>query len=216
MGNAKQNQNENQNQNQGHNLSQNSSSFQEASGSTTRVSFENTPNPATLKFNLPFEVTVVGFDCPTAQESDRSPLASKIFGFPWTQSVFVGPNYITVTKQDWVEWNVLAEPLAGLIQEHLDRGEPVVVEVTGLDENEDSALDSPLVKEIKALLNREIRPVVALDGGDISFAKLEGEVLSIRMKGACSGCPSSQATLKEGIEVRIRQAFPQIREVIAI
>ncbi len=181
-----------------------------------KVSFETTPNPATLKFNLPFEVTTVGFECANAQDTDRSPLASKIFGFPWTQSVFVGPNYLTITKQDWVDWNVLAEPLSGLIQEHLDRGEPVVVEVQNMPDTESDENDSPIVKEIKSLLNREIRPVVALDGGDITFAKFEDDVVYLKMKGACAGCPSSQATLKDGIEVRMKEAFPQIKEVVAI
>ncbi len=185
-------------------------------GSTIKVSYESTPNPATLKFNLPFEVTVVGFECATAQETERSPLASKIFGFPWTQSVFVGPQYLTVTKQDWVDWKVLAEPLSGLIQEHLDRGEPVVVEVADHINDESDENDTPLIKEIKALLNKEIRPVVALDGGDISFVKFENEIVYLKMKGACAGCPSSQATLKDGIEVRLKEAFPQVKEVLAI
>lgn len=184
-------------------------------GEFMKVSFESTPNPATLKFNLPFEVTVAGFECASAQETERSPLASKIFGFPWTQSVFVGPNYLTITKQDWVDWNVLAEPLSGLIQEHLDRGEPVVVEVAHNTVESDEN-DSPIVKEIKALLNREIRPVVALDGGDITFVKFEDEIVYLKMKGACAGCPSSQATLKDGIEVRMKEAFPQIKEVVAV
>lgn len=180
-----------------------------------KISFEPTPNPATLKFNLPFQVTNVGFECATAQETERSPLAAKIFGFPWTQSVFVGPTYVTVSKQDWVDWNVLAEPLAGLIQEHIERGEPIVVEIETPVESDDEN-DPPLVKDIKGILNREIRPVVALDGGDISFVKLENDILYLRMKGSCSGCPSSQATLKDGIEVRIRETFPQIKEVVAI
>lgn len=181
-----------------------------------KVTFEPTPNPATLKFNLPFEVTSVGFECATAQETERSPLASKIFGFPWTQSVFVGPTYVTITKQDWVDWSVLAEPLTGLIQEHLDRGEDVVVEVADATNDESDENDSPIVKDIKILLNREIRPVVALDGGDITFAKFENEIVYLKMKGACAGCPSSQATLKDGIEVRLKEAFPQIKEVVAI
>lgn len=179
-----------------------------------KINFEPTPNPATLKFTLPFQVTNVGFECQSAQDTERSPLAAKIFGFPWTQSVFVGPDYVTITKQDWVEWNVLAEPLAGLIQEHIDRGEPIVVEVTAVEE--DDSNDTPLTKEIKGILNREIRPVVALDGGDISFVKLEDDILYLRMKGSCAGCPSSQATLKDGIEVRIKESFPQIKEVVAI
>jgi Fe-S cluster biogenesis protein NfuA len=178
-----------------------------------QVQFEATPNPSTMKFMLHQKVTEQGFDCPTAQDAERSPLASKIFGFPWTSSVYVGPDFITVTKQDWVDWEILAQPLAGLIQEHLDSNQPVVLELVV---DEDSANDSQIVKEIKSLLNREIRPVVALDGGDIVFHKYEDNVLQIHMKGACAGCPSSTATLKEGIEVRMREAFPEIREVISV
>lgn len=179
------------------------------------VTFETTPNPSTLKFNLPFEVTTSGFEIKNAMEAERSPLASKIFGFPWTQSVFVGPNYLTVTKQDWVEWKVLSQPLAGLIQEHLEKGEPVVLDLKEFHEESD-ANDSEIIVAIKDLLNREIRPVVALDGGDITFSKLENDILFLSMKGACAGCPSSQATLKDGVEVRVKQVFPQIKEVVAI
>lgn len=183
--------------------------------SVQKVSFEPTPNPATMKFMLHQKVTDQGFDCPTAQEAERSPLASKIFGFPWTSSVYVGPDFITVTKQDWVEWELLAQPLSGLIQEHMERNEPVVVELVA-HSNEDDANDTPIVKEIKALLNREIRPVVALDGGDIVFSKYENNILYIHMKGACAGCPSSQATLKDGVEVRMKEVFPEIVEVVSI
>lgn len=180
-----------------------------------KVSFENTPNPATLKFLLHRTVTDEGFDCPTVQDADRSPLAAKIFGFPWTSSVYVGPDFITVTKQDWVDWELLANPLTGLIQEHMDRDEPVVVNwVTATEE--DDANDLPIVRNIKSVLNREIRPVVALDGGDIVFHKYENQILYIHMKGACSGCPSSQITLKEGVETRMRELFPEIQEVVAV
>lgn len=180
----------------------------------TPVSFEPTPNPATMKFLLHRRVTDEGFDCPTVQDADRSPLAAKIFGFPWTSSVYVGPDFITVTKQDWVDWELLAQPLTGLIQEHLDRDEPVVVSFVTAPEEDPS--DSPMVRNIKSVLNREIRPVVALDGGDIVFHKYEDNVLYIHMKGACSGCPSSTVTLKEGIEARMRELFPEIIEVVSV
>lgn len=179
-----------------------------------KVTFENTPNPATLKFLLQRQVTEESFDCPTAQEAERSPLAAKLFGFPWTSSVFVGQDFITVTKQDWVEWDLLAEPLTGLIQEHLDKGEPVVVKVQAT--SEESADDTPMVRQIKNLLNTEIRPVVALDGGDIVFNKYENNILYIHMRGACAGCPSSTATLKDGIETRMKEVFPEIQEVVSI
>lgn len=180
-----------------------------------KVTFESTPNPATLKFLLQRHVTDEAFDCPNPQEAERSPLAAKLFGFPWTSSVYVGSDFITVTKQDWVEWGMLAEPLAGLIQEHLDKGEPVALK-TPPHSADVSENDSPMVQQIKNLLNTEIRPVVALDGGDIVFSKYENNILYIHMRGACAGCPSSTATLKEGIEVRMKEAFPEITEVVAI
>ena len=156
-----------------------------------------------------------GFDCPNVQEADRSPLAAKIFGFPWTSSVYVGSDFITVTKQDWVDWELLAAPLSSLIQEHLNSNEPVVVEILK-HTPEDDANDSPMVRNIKSVLNREIRPVVALDGGDITFHKYENQVLYVHMRGACAGCPSSQVTLKEGIETRMKELFPEISEVVSV
>jgi Fe-S cluster biogenesis protein NfuA len=182
--------------------------------SSNPVTFEPTPNPATLKFLLHRPVTDEAFDCPSAGEAERSPLAAKIFGFPWASSVFVGNDFITITKQDWVDWSMLAEPLCGLIQEHLDSGEPVVISLQTLDT--ESVDDSPIVKRIKGVLNTEIRPVVALDGGDILFNKFENNILYIHMRGACAGCPSSTATLKDGIEVRMKEVFPEIQEVVAI
>lgn len=183
--------------------------------SQNSIRYENTPNPATLKFHFPQIVTDTGFDVPSARESERSPLASKIFGFPWTSSVYVGPDFMTITKQDWVDWSVLAEPLAGLIQEHFDRGEPVVIDIPE-DADDNSENDSPIVKEIKRILKDEIRPMVALDGGDIVFSSYVDGIVSLHMKGSCAGCPSSQATLKDGIEVRLKELLPEIKEVQAV
>ena len=92
-----------------------------------QVTFEPTPNPATMKFKISNRISEQNLEFLNAQDAERSPLANKIFGFPWTNSIFIGGDFVTVTKQDWVEWNVLAEPLAGLIQEHLDRGELVLL-----------------------------------------------------------------------------------------
>lgn len=178
------------------------------------VTFEPTPNPATMKFNFSKQISSQSFDFQNLESTENSPLAAKIFGFPWTASVFLGENFITVTKQDWVNWEILAQPLSGLLAEHLENGEPVIIELKAtLDE---SANDSETVKQIKKLLQNEIKPVVALDGGDIVFVKYEDQILSLKMLGACSGCPSSQATLKDGIEVRMKQAIPEIKEVIAV
>jgi len=183
-----------------------------------QVTPESTPNPATMKFNFSEAIVEGTHDFPTAVEAERSPLASKIFGFPWTSGVFLGPNFISVTKQDWVDWEVLAEPLAGLIREHLDSGSPILVERLEVSESADDehATDTEIVKKIKRILKNEIRPVVAMDGGDVAFASYQDGVLALQMKGSCAGCPSKSATLKDGIEVRFREVLPEIKEVIAV
>ncbi|MCX7979109.1 MAG: NifU family protein [Bdellovibrionaceae bacterium] len=184
----------------------------------SKVTFEATPNPATMKFYLHRTVTTESFDFSNVSEADISPLASKIFGFPWTAGVFLGPDFLTVTKQDWVDWDVLAEPLAQLIENHISSGLPVVDKRDSSNSNvsDISESDPEVVKRIKRVLNSEIRPVVAMDGGDVEFSHFEDGVVYLRMRGSCNGCPSSQATLKEGIEVRLKQAVPEIREVLSI
>lgn len=183
-----------------------------------KVQFESTPNPATLRFLLPVTVAEDTKEFTSVQETQSSPLANKLFGFPWMSGVLIGPQFVAVTKQDWVDWDVLAEPLAGLIQEHLESGQPFYLEPEVLQQKmeEDSAEDTPIVRQIKQILVQEIRPMVQLDGGDIVFYKYEDQVVYVHMKGACSGCASSQITLKEGIEVRLKQAIPEIMEVVSV
>lgn len=181
---------------------------------SVQVTFENTPNPATLKFNFSEAVTHTSCEFPDVSSTDHSPLAAKIFGFPWVSAVYISETFMTVTKQDWVDWKVLSHPLAGLIAEHINSGNAIFI--TRSIDPEIHENDTPVVKQIKKVLREEIKPVVALDGGDVEFAKFENQILYIQMKGACSGCPSSQATLKEGIEVRLKQAIPEIQSVEAI
>lgn len=185
-----------------------------ATTSSMKVTFESTPNPSTMKFNFNQKISSVSADFPDLASAERSPLAAKVFGFPWTSSVFIGEDFMTVTKQDWVDWEILSAPLAGLLAEHIDTGLPVMIDFVAA--NDESENDLPIVKQIKQLLQNEIKPVVALDGGDIVFAKYEDQILYIHMRGACAGCPSSQATLKDGIEVRMKQVFPEIKEVVSI
>jgi Fe-S cluster biogenesis protein NfuA len=186
-----------------------------SNSSNVNVHVESTPNPATLKFVFSGPVTEHTAEFSNAQDAERSPLASKLFGFPWTQAVYIAPQFVSVTKQDWVDWDVLAEPLSGLIKEHLDAGLPLLLDGLAIS-NDENPNDSEIVKRIKQALNRDVRPVVALDGGDVVFAKFENQILSLQMKGACAGCPSSSATLKEGIEVRMRELFPEIKEVVSV
>ncbi len=179
-----------------------------------KVTFEPTPNPATMKFNFNQKISDQSFDFPNVEASEKSPLAAKIFGFPWTAAVYLGEDFVTVTKQDWVDWDILATPLAGLLGEHIESGLPVMIKLeASLDE---SLTDSDVVKQIKRILQNEIKPVVALDGGDIVFSKYEDHILYLRMQGSCAGCPSSQATLKDGIEVRMKELIPEIKEVVSV
>ena len=181
-----------------------------------KITAESTPNPATLTFRFSQPVLDRTLHFETAAESERSPLASKIFGFPWTSRISLGEDHISVTKQDWVDWEILAQPLTDLIQEHFDQNLPVLVSFESGAEDDASPGDSDVVQQIKTILRRDIRPVVALDGGDIVFAKYEDHKLYVHMKGSCQGCPSSQATLKDGIEARMKELLPEITEVISI
>jgi Fe-S cluster biogenesis protein NfuA len=202
------------------------------------VRFETTPNPQTLRFTADEAVaqlpgrtfTEKPVEYKNAAEAQFSPLAKKLFGFPWAAGVYIGRDFITVTKQDWVDWDIIAEPLAGLIEEHLESGAPVVnvaktvetsaAATSGVVDPSDTSLaqpgDSAAVIEIKRVLNEEIRPMVAQDGGDVEFSSFENGIVYLHMRGSCAGCPSSTATLKLGIETRLQEAVPEIREVLAI
>ncbi len=167
-----------------------------------------------MKFNFGQKIADESCDFPNVESTDKSPLAAKIFGFPWTAAVYLGEDFVTVTKQDWVDWDILATPLAGLLGEHIESGNPVLIKLEA--STDESANDSEVVKQIKRIIQTEIRPAVALDGGDIVFSKYENDILEIHMRGACAGCPSSQATLKDGIEVRMKELIPGLKEVIAV
>ncbi len=178
-----------------------------------QISVESTPNPATLKFQFDFDIPLTeGVEINNPGESDFSPLAAKIFGFPWTSKIFLGKNFISVTKQDWVDWESLAEPLRGLIQEHFEAGEPAIIEAKPADAGF-VAEDTEIVRKIKSVLANEIRPFVAMDGGDIVFHNFSDGILQVKMQGSCNGCPSAAATLKDGVEVRMKELIPEVLEV---
>ncbi len=183
------------------------------------VFYEATPNPQSMKFIVTAMIADESVNITNTAEAARSPLAQKILGFPWASGVFIGPTFVTVTKQEWVDWSVLAEPLCDLIKEHLTSRLPVLLKPAADKapaNDADSDDDSPTVRQIKKILREEIRPAVAMDGGDIVFEKFEDGRVYLHMQGACSGCPSSAYTLKEGIETRLREALPEIQEVIAL
>ncbi len=177
------------------------------------IQTEPTPNPATLKFLPGVEVMGEG----TANFSDaaaavHSPLATRLFAIEGVDGVFLGGDFITVTKSAVYDWAVLTPLLLAAIMDHFTSGQPVV----GDDYAGGAAAggeDDEIVTAIKELLETRVRPAVAQDGGDIVFRAFEDGVVYLHMQGACSGCPSSTATLKHGIENMLRYYIPEVTEV---
>jgi Fe-S cluster biogenesis protein NfuA len=178
------------------------------------IETEGTPNPATLKF-LPGR-DVMGertADFASADAAERSPLATALFGLPGITRVFLGGDFITVTKNDSQAWQSLKPQVLGAIMEHFVAGRPVIEgDADELDEDVEPA-DAEIVAQIKELLDTRVRPAVASDGGDIVFRGYRDGIVKLHMQGACSGCPSSRATLKHGVENMLRHYVPEVLSV---
>lgn len=182
------------------------------------IQTEATPNPATLKFLPGRDVMGQGTrEFRSPDDANASPLAEKLFGIPGVTGVFFGSDFVSVTKEAG-EWQHLKPAVLGAIMEHYLSGAPILSagaaeEITG-DEFFDPA-DSETVDAIKELLETRIRPAVAGDGGDITFKGFRDGVVYLTMKGSCSGCPSSTATLKNGIQNLLRHFLPDVQSVEA-
>ena len=180
------------------------------------IQTEATPNPATLKF-LPGRPVLEGgtLEMRDRAEAAKSPLAERLFGIPNISGVFYGSDFITVTKTDG-EWQQLNPLILGAIMEHFMSDAPILKEgETGAAADEEffDAADADTVKTIKELIETRVRPAVANDGGDITFRGFKDGVVYLAMKGACSGCPSSTATLRHGIQNLLRHFVPDVTEV---
>jgi len=179
------------------------------------IETESTPNPATLKF-LPGQ-DVMGLataDFASAASAARSPLATALFGLPGVARVFLGGDFVSVTKTDAVAWDALKPQVLGAIMDHFVSGQPTVDPTAGDDdllaEEDVDPADAEVVEQIKELLDTRVRPAVAGDGGDIVFRGFRDGVVRLHMQGSCSGCPSSRATLKHGIENMLRHYVPEV------
>ncbi len=182
------------------------------------IQTEQTPNPATLKFLPGCTVMPSGTaNFPDRESAWRSPLAERLFQMVEIGGVFLGGDFITVTKGEDSDWHQLKPAVLAVIMEHFTAGRPVVAEQTGdAGAAADEAEDDEIVAQIKELLETRVRPAVAMDGGDIVFHDFEDGVVYLHMQGSCSGCPSSTATLKAGIENMLRHYIPEVVEVRAI
>ncbi|KAF0675329.1 NifU family protein [Profundibacterium mesophilum] len=180
------------------------------------IQTESTPNPATLKF-LPGQTILEAgtADFPTIETSGKSPLAARIFAVDGTAGVFLGNDFVTVTKAEAVEWDHIKPAVLGAIMEHFQSGQPVMAsdaEASGGHAVHEGP-DGEIVGQIKELLDTRVRPAVAQDGGDITFHGFERGIVYLHMQGACAGCPSSTLTLKMGIENLLRHYIPEVVEV---
>jgi Fe-S cluster biogenesis protein NfuA len=179
------------------------------------IQTEATPNPATLKF-LPGRPVLEGgtLDLRDAAAAAKSPLAERLFGIKGVNGVFYGSDFITVSKADG-EWPQLKPAILGAIMEHFMSGAPLLNE-GGESAAEDEffeAADEEIVTTIKDLIETRVRPAVANDGGDITFKGFKEGIVYLHMKGACSGCPSSTATLRHGIQNLLKHYVPEVVEV---
>jgi Fe-S cluster biogenesis protein NfuA len=179
------------------------------------IQTEQTPNPATLKFLPGREVMTAGTaDFPAAETAARSPLASALFGVEGVRGVFFGSDFVTVTKGDDRDWQLLKPAILAVIMEHFTSGQALFAAGAAGEAQADGD-EGEIVAQIKELLETRVRPAVAQDGGDIVFRSFEDGVVFLHLQGSCSGCPSSTATLKAGIENLLRHYIPEVREVRA-
>lgn len=180
------------------------------------IQTEDTPNPETLKFMPGENVLVKGTeDFSNINAAKISPLASRLFEVEGVSRVFLGSAFISVTKNIDVDWNNLKPSILTGIMGHYASGFPVLND-SQINELEENAVeDTETIKQIKDLLETRVRPAVAMDGGDITFCSFQDGVVTLQMKGACAGCPSSTATLKMGIENMLRHYIPEVTEVKA-
>ncbi len=181
------------------------------------IQTEATPNPETLKFLPGREVMQDGSaDYRDAEAAAQSPLATRLFAIDGIKGVFLGSDFISVTKGE-AEWQHLKPEILGAIMDHFMSGSAVIEgdgEAAIAEDFDDK--DIAVVETIKELLDTRVRPAVANDGGDITFHGFRDGIVYLHMRGACAGCPSSTATLKNGIENLLRHFCPEVEEVQAI
>ncbi len=181
-----------------------------------RMHAERTPNPNSVKWVVSQPLLAPGRSAQFTEKvgADVSPLAAALFAVSGVEGVFVGSSFVTVTKSERVEWSELAQAIVDAIKQFAGSGEEAVVGASLSDRA--AATDGSIADRIRDILENEIRPAVAMDGGDVIFAGFYDGRVELQLQGSCSGCPSSGATLKHGIEARLKEAIPEVTEVVAV
>jgi len=181
------------------------------------VNLEFTPNPNTLKFVVNRTLVPQGAaNFLEKAKAEKSPLALKIFGVEGVESLLIGTNFVTITKAADGNWDTLADRIPETLETHIRSGDLHFDK--DWDWNKPShgsgGKDSAIEKKICEILDKDIRPAVAMDGGDITFNRYEDGIVYLHLQGACSSCPSSIMTLKMGVENRLKESIPEIKEVV--
>ncbi len=191
---------------------------------------ESTPNPASMKFVANRMLIAEGATAQylSAGETAKAPLPAKLFQFPFVKGVFVSANFITVTKSDIVSWDDITLELREVLRDYLGKGLPVIDELPAKEIHTDSKFNETTTvftehsvpqteaeHKIVEVLEQYIRPAVEQDGGLITFRSFTDGIVTVQLKGACSGCPSSTVTLKAGIEALLKRLVPGVKEVVA-
>lgn len=176
---------------------------------------ESTPNPDTMKFVfnrmiLPGESA----DFPVAEKATNSPLAKNLFEFNFVNGVFIMNNFVTITRSPGIEWEEIIPIMKEFLKSYISAGEPVMLE-TIPEVTRDFGDDNGIVNQVKEILDTYIKPAVEMDGGQISFRDYENGIVTVELRGSCSGCPSSTVTLKRGIEGMLTRMVPEVKEVVA-
>lgn len=173
---------------------------------------EATPNPGSMKFVINRMICPnESVDFRKSEEVKNSPLASSLFEFQYVKGIFIMNNFITITKTEESEWTTIIPELRGFLKEYIEAGKVVIEKKTELSEEE----ENEVITKIKKLLTDHVKPAVEMDGGAIDFKSFDHGVVTVTMKGSCSGCPSSTLTLKAGIENLLKRMVPEVEAVEA-
>jgi Fe-S cluster biogenesis protein NfuA len=180
------------------------------------IQLEWTPNPSTLKYVVDKPLLPRGAINFTSLEKakERSPLAEKLMSIPGVTGVMLGTSFVTITKGDEGEWDELNDQVMALLDDHLSSDAPIII--GELETAHSPGAGGDVEQKIRDVLDAEIRPAVAQDGGDITLDRFEDGFVYLHMRGSCAGCPSSTMTLKMGIESRLRELIPEVREVVSV
>jgi Fe-S cluster biogenesis protein NfuA len=191
-------------------------SFKDFSMSESTIRIENTPNPRTLKFVSNHQLLETGGrDYPTHEKAQTSPLARRLFALDGVDGVYIGTNFVTVSRTEAFDWPELAPRVSESVLKHLVSGE-AILGAEGVQAHKQASAGDDVARRVQEVLDEYIRPAVAQDGGDVIFDSYEDGVVRLQLQGSCSGCPSSTMTLKMGIQNMLREQIPEVQEVIQV